>query len=406
MVLQTLGVGPGMVNHRHVGGVERRPHPGRRREEGPLGKPERAQFVGHGVVAEDEGGPSEPPGGSLGRRRPGGAPEDPVAEGVARGRLGGQGQAPASGDGERQDVNPGVEQADRGAGAGPVVPGRGLVDVDFRDPFGEAPDVAPGHAGELLVHREPVDVGADGASGELLGAPAGAGPGRSVMEADHEADRHLVVRVEVGVVVPADGQRHQRPARDGSGHLEAGGGEQALGGGRRHQVLHPTGGPCAPRRGGPPFARARSTSGGPGRHLRPVVGRTDRWPRGLWGTWECSTAHAGIPLPVAYWIMKAIISPFLYLLWPVKVEGRENVPTHGPAVLAANHQSFCDSFFLPLVVHRRVTYVAKAEYFDNWKIAWFFRAAGQIPMNRSGGDASQRALDTAKEALVGGPGPL
>jgi 1-acyl-sn-glycerol-3-phosphate acyltransferase len=105
---------------------------------------------------------------------------------------------------------------------------------------------------------------------------------------------------------------------------------------------------------------------------------------------------------VAYWIMKAIISPFLYLFWPVKVEGRENVPTHGSAVLAANHQSFCDSFFLPLVVHRRVTYVAKAEYFDNWKIAWFFRAAGQIPMNRSGGDASQRALDTAKEVLDSG----
>jgi 1-acyl-sn-glycerol-3-phosphate acyltransferase len=51
---------------------------------------------------------------------------------------------------------------------------------------------------------------------------------------------------------------------------------------------------------------------------------------------------------------------------------------------------------------RRVTYVAKAEYFDDWKTAWFFRAAGQIPMNRGGGDASQRALDTAKEVLLGG----
>ncbi len=105
---------------------------------------------------------------------------------------------------------------------------------------------------------------------------------------------------------------------------------------------------------------------------------------------------------MAYWILKSMISPFLFLFWRVKVEGRENVPVHGPAVLAANHQSFCDSFFLPLVVHRRVTYVAKAEYFDNWKTAWFFRAAGQIPMNRSGGDASQRALDTAKEVLDSG----
>jgi 1-acyl-sn-glycerol-3-phosphate acyltransferase len=105
---------------------------------------------------------------------------------------------------------------------------------------------------------------------------------------------------------------------------------------------------------------------------------------------------------VAYWIMKAIISPFLYLLWRVRVEGREHIPAHGPVILAANHQSFCDSFFLPLVVRRRVTYVAKAEYFDSWKTSWFFRAAGQIPMNRSGGDASQRALDTATAVLQGG----
>jgi 1-acyl-sn-glycerol-3-phosphate acyltransferase len=105
---------------------------------------------------------------------------------------------------------------------------------------------------------------------------------------------------------------------------------------------------------------------------------------------------------VAYWIFKAVLSPVFYLLWRVHVEGRENVPAHGPAVLAANHQSFCDSFFLPLVLRRRVTYVAKAEYFDNWKTAWFFRAAGQIPIRRDGGDASQRALDTATQVLNSG----
>jgi len=71
-------------------------------------------------------------------------------------------------------------------------------------------------------------------------------------------------------------------------------------------------------------------------------------------------------------------------------------------VLAANHQSFCDSFFLPLVVSRKLTYLAKAEYFDTWRTAWFFRSAGQIPIRRSGGDASQRALDTAAEVLGAG----
>ncbi len=105
---------------------------------------------------------------------------------------------------------------------------------------------------------------------------------------------------------------------------------------------------------------------------------------------------------MAYWILKVLLTPVFYLLWRVRVEGRENVPAHGPAVLAANHQSFCDSFFLPLVVRRRVTYVAKAEYFDSWRTSWFFRAAGQIPMQRSGGDASQRALNTAMEVLDGG----
>ena len=116
----------------------------------------------------------------------------------------------------------------------------------------------------------------------------------------------------------------------------------------------------------------------------------------------CSTAHVAIPWLVAYWILKVVLSPVFFLLWRVKVEGREHIPAHGPAVLAANHQSFCDSFFLPLVLRRRVTYVAKAEYFDDWKTAWFFRAAGQIPMSRSGGGASQRALDTATEVLNAG----
>ena len=105
---------------------------------------------------------------------------------------------------------------------------------------------------------------------------------------------------------------------------------------------------------------------------------------------------------MAYWVFKVLLSPLFMLLWRVRVEGRHHIPDHGPAVLAANHQSFCDSFFLPLVLRRRLTYVAKAEYFDHWKTAWFFRAAGQIPMDRGGGNASQRALDTATRVLKAG----
>ena len=98
-------------------------------------------------------------------------------------------------------------------------------------------------------------------------------------------------------------------------------------------------------------------------------------------------------------MLKVLLTPVFFLLWRVKVEGREHVPAQGPAVLAANHQSFCDSFFLPLVVRRKLTYLAKAEYFDTWKTAWFFRAAGQIPIRRGGGKESERALQTAAEVL-------
>jgi 1-acyl-sn-glycerol-3-phosphate acyltransferase len=104
---------------------------------------------------------------------------------------------------------------------------------------------------------------------------------------------------------------------------------------------------------------------------------------------------------VAYWILKGILTPIFFVLWRVKVEGRENIPKEGPAVLAANHQSFCDSFFIPLVVARKVTFLAKAEYFESWKTAWFFRAAGQIPIRRGGGSASERALETARSEVLG-----
>ncbi len=105
---------------------------------------------------------------------------------------------------------------------------------------------------------------------------------------------------------------------------------------------------------------------------------------------------------MAYWVLKVILSPIFFVCWRVRVEGREHLPRHGPAVLAANHQSFCDSFFVPLVVWRKVTFLAKAEYFDSWRTAWFFRAAGQIPIRRGGGSASENALVTAAEVLGSG----
>lgn len=103
-----------------------------------------------------------------------------------------------------------------------------------------------------------------------------------------------------------------------------------------------------------------------------------------------------------YWVIKGVLTPVLRVLYRIKAEGRENLPKSGPVILAANHRSFLDSIFLPLVVRRRVTYVAKAEYFDDRKTAWFFRGVGQIPIRREGGDASERALQSAAEVLQEG----
>jgi 1-acyl-sn-glycerol-3-phosphate acyltransferase len=117
---------------------------------------------------------------------------------------------------------------------------------------------------------------------------------------------------------------------------------------------------------------------------------------------SASGALRATVIEVTYWVLKVLLSPILLLLWRVQVEGREHLPVRGPAVLAPNHVSFLDSMFLPLVLRRRVTFVAKAEYFDSWKTAWFFRAAGQIPMRREGGSASERALAAARDVLASG----
>ncbi|HEY3096656.1 MAG TPA: lysophospholipid acyltransferase family protein, partial [Acidimicrobiia bacterium] len=103
-----------------------------------------------------------------------------------------------------------------------------------------------------------------------------------------------------------------------------------------------------------------------------------------------------------YWIIKAILKPILHLCYRVRVDRRDDVPERGPVILAANHRSFMDSLFLPMVIRRRVTFVAKAEYFDDKKTAWFFRGVGQIPIRREGGSASERALESATEVLEAG----
>ncbi len=103
-----------------------------------------------------------------------------------------------------------------------------------------------------------------------------------------------------------------------------------------------------------------------------------------------------------YGLIKTILRPIFRILWRVRTTGLENVPGDGPVIVASNHQAFCDSLFVPLSMPRRVTFVAKAEYFQSWKTNWLFRALGQIPMNREGGDAAKRSLGEALELLQNG----
>jgi 1-acyl-sn-glycerol-3-phosphate acyltransferase len=101
-----------------------------------------------------------------------------------------------------------------------------------------------------------------------------------------------------------------------------------------------------------------------------------------------------------YWTLKFILTPVLRLSYRIRVEGRHHVPRRGPVILAANHRSFLDSIFLPLAIGaRRMTFVAKAEYFEQRRTAWFFRGVGQIPIQRCGGSASDDALQSATDVL-------
>ncbi len=109
-----------------------------------------------------------------------------------------------------------------------------------------------------------------------------------------------------------------------------------------------------------------------------------------------------------YWFLRWIaLGPVLRVLFRPEVEGLEHVPEQGPAILASNHLSYTDWVFMPLTLHRKVTFVAKAEYFTTpglkgWLQGRFFRSAGQVPIDRSSGDAAAGALRAAKKVLSSG----
>lgn len=96
---------------------------------------------------------------------------------------------------------------------------------------------------------------------------------------------------------------------------------------------------------------------------------------------------------------RAVARPVSLRLWDFTFEGRENIPSSGPAILCPNHISFLDSAFLMIHAGRNISFVGKAEYMDSWKTKFLFPMLGMIPIDRSGGEKSQAALVAAEAVL-------
>ena len=106
-----------------------------------------------------------------------------------------------------------------------------------------------------------------------------------------------------------------------------------------------------------------------------------------------------------YWLMKyVVIGPIVKAIWRPRIVGRRNVPAEGAAILASNHLSFIDSVFLPLMIDRPMAFLAKSDYFTGkglkgWATRMFMKGTGQIPIDRTGGKASEASLNTGLQVL-------
>ena len=109
-----------------------------------------------------------------------------------------------------------------------------------------------------------------------------------------------------------------------------------------------------------------------------------------------------------YWFMKNLVAgPLLKSAFRPWVTGLDHIPRTGAVILASNHLSFIDSVFLPLVIDRNVAFLAKSDYFTGrgakgWATKMFFKATGMLPIDRSGGKASEASLNTGLRRLAAG----
>lgn len=99
---------------------------------------------------------------------------------------------------------------------------------------------------------------------------------------------------------------------------------------------------------------------------------------------------------------RSTLGPLARRLWSIEITGLDRLPDNGPAILCPNHISFMDSAFLMLTLPRNVSFIGKAEYMDSWKTKFLFPMMGMIPIDRSGGEKSQAALEAARQVLERG----
>ncbi len=103
--------------------------------------------------------------------------------------------------------------------------------------------------------------------------------------------------------------------------------------------------------------------------------------------------------PGLYRVLHKALPPIFDKWLSLQVEGAEHVPADSPAVLACNHLSFIDSLVLPVSVDRPLYFLGKADYWDSWRTRWFFQSTGVVPVDRTGGDKAEAALQTGVRIL-------
>ena len=108
-----------------------------------------------------------------------------------------------------------------------------------------------------------------------------------------------------------------------------------------------------------------------------------------------------------YEAVHTVVPPVAKLIWRPHVEGLENVPRTGPVIVASNHLSFADSMVIPIVVPRKVVFLAKEDYFTGTGVkgalmrGWF-EGIGMIPVDRDDTASALESLDIALEVLARG----